>query len=120
MPGDLLDMLIAQGRTKLVRRDRQVRAIAKPRFDLGPVTRLFQFGDNTLEAAEVRLRQQFRNEHGNSAGLSVTHRRLEFITDVVEQSHDLLLALRYRGQRRSAYGCFSFFAARKPVAVVSF
>jgi hypothetical protein len=52
----LLDLIAAEGGSKLVGRNRQVRAAAEPRLHLIAEATLLQLGDQALHVTEVRLR----------------------------------------------------------------
>jgi len=97
--------------TELVRSHRQVRSVAQPRANLVVKAGRLQLGHDALKAAEVRLRQQGRDESRRGASTcpnrpfkppKLSNTPMTTLTPVAKD-----------------YGRFSFFAARDPAAVAT-
>src|ERR1700682_1466098 len=97
MLSELLDVLAAQRRPKLIRRDRQVLAASKPGLHLGAEAALLQLSHHALQITQVRLCQHSRDESRHCRGLDLPQRALEPTAQIVKKSHGLLLGLRYAG-----------------------
>lgn len=91
MLGQLLHLLIAENSPNLLRADLHIGAVSKPGLNLGAKAALLQLCDQTLHIAEICLRQAARNHVGYIGGPGVAKNTLQRASQIVEESHVILL-----------------------------
>jgi len=87
MLGDLPDLLVAERGLKLLRRNRQVAAIAEPRLDLRTQSVLLELVHDPLHVAEVRLGQYRRDQAGGGGRGHLADHAAKRAADIIEKSH---------------------------------
>src|SRR5262249_14412860 len=80
-------MVVAERRAQLIRVDRQIRTGAEPRLDLTFQAALLKLVDESLQVAEVALRQGRRNRARYAGSFDLPERTLQ----TVDNTHRTIL-----------------------------